>query len=54
MEAYLEKMKAAINSIQTELEGTIKHRVEDILTSIDWQSQSLLEELHTGYTNAPG
>jgi hypothetical protein len=39
-------MKATINSIQSELEQTIKNLVEDILTSINQQTKCLHEELH--------
>lgn len=34
-----------VNSIRTELKESIKHRVEDVLTSIDQQTQGLRKEL---------
>jgi hypothetical protein len=40
-----EKTEAAINFIRTELEEIIKHRVEDILISVDQQTEGLREEL---------
>jgi hypothetical protein len=40
-----EKMEAAINSIQSELEETIKQWVEDVLVSVDQGTWSLCEEL---------
>jgi BMFP domain-containing protein YqiC len=40
-----EKTEAAVNSVQAELEETIKHWMEDILTSVDQQTQGLHKEL---------
>jgi flagellar biosynthesis chaperone FliJ len=45
MDIHQEKMEAAINSIRTELEETIKHQVEDILSYVDQKSQGLFKEL---------
>jgi DNA-binding ferritin-like protein len=39
-------MEAAINSIQSELEETIKNLVENILASVDQRTQDLCEELN--------
>jgi hypothetical protein len=40
-----EEIKAAINSILSELEDTIKSWMENILASVDQQTQGLCEEL---------
>jgi hypothetical protein len=40
-----EKMEVVLNSIQSELEETIKQWVEDILVSVDQWTWSLCEEL---------
>jgi DNA-binding ferritin-like protein len=38
-------MEAAIHSIQSELEETIRHRVEDVLSYVDQKRQDLCKEL---------
>jgi hypothetical protein len=43
--ASQEIMEATINSIQSELEETIKNRVEDVLSSVDQATQRLHKEL---------
>jgi hypothetical protein len=40
-----EKMEAAIHSIRSELEETIKHRMEAVLLCVDKQTQGLCKEL---------
>jgi DNA anti-recombination protein RmuC len=40
-----EKMKARINAIRSEFELTIKHRVENVLSSLDQRKQDLRKEL---------
>jgi BMFP domain-containing protein YqiC len=41
-----EEIKTAINSIQSELEKTIRHRVEDVLVSVDQQTRGLCKKLN--------
>jgi pyrimidine operon attenuation protein/uracil phosphoribosyltransferase len=41
-----EQMKSAINSIQAELEETMKHWVEDELVCVDQRTQCLYKELN--------
>jgi hypothetical protein len=38
------KVEVTIPSIQAELEGTIKHQVEDVLSCVDQKIQGLREE----------
>lgn len=45
MDIHQEKMEAAIQSVQSELEETIKHWVEDILSCVNPKMQGLYEEL---------
>jgi hypothetical protein len=45
MDIHQEKMEAAIHSIRSELEETIKHSVEDVLLCVDQETQSLRKEL---------
>jgi ElaB/YqjD/DUF883 family membrane-anchored ribosome-binding protein len=40
-----EETDAAIHSIQSELEETIKHRLEDVLACVDQRTQGLCKEL---------
>jgi hypothetical protein len=40
-----EKMEVAIHSIRSELEETIKYRVEDVLACVDQKTQGLHKEL---------
>jgi hypothetical protein len=42
---YEEKMEAAVQFIRSELEETIKRRVEDVLSCIDQKTQGLRKEL---------
>jgi hypothetical protein len=42
---HQEKMEAAIHCIQSGLEETIRHRVEDVLSCVNPKMQSLCEEL---------
>jgi hypothetical protein len=46
MDIHQEKMEAAIHSIWSELEETIKHRVEDVLACVDKRMQGLCKELN--------
>jgi hypothetical protein len=46
MKAHQEKTEAAIHSIQSELEETIKHLVEDVLASFYQRTQGLRKELN--------
>jgi hypothetical protein len=39
-------MEAALNSIQSELEKTIRNQVDDVLAYVDQQTQGLHEELN--------
>jgi hypothetical protein len=48
-----EKTEAAMNCSQAELEETVKHRVNDALTSIDQQSQGLCEDLDARIKRSP-
>jgi hypothetical protein len=41
MDIHQEKMEAAIHSIRSESEKTIKHRVEDVLSSVEQKTQGL-------------
>lgn len=45
MDIHLEKLEAAVHSIQSELEETIKHRVEDVLACVNQKIQGLHKEL---------
>jgi hypothetical protein len=45
MDIHQEKMEAAIHSIWSELEETIKHRVEDVLSCVDQKTPGLRKEL---------
>jgi Zn-dependent M16 (insulinase) family peptidase len=40
------RMEATINSIQSEFEGTIRNRVQDVLASVHQQTQALRKELN--------
>jgi hypothetical protein len=40
-----EKMEAAMHSIRSQLEETIKHRAEDILSCIDQKTQGFRKDL---------
>jgi hypothetical protein len=42
MDIHQEKMEATIQSIWSELEEVIKHRVEDVLSCVDQRTQSLI------------
>lgn len=44
--ASQKNMEAAVNSIRSELENTIRIRVEDILASVDQGAQGLQEEVN--------
>jgi hypothetical protein len=44
MKSSQEETKAAIDSVRSELEKTIKHRVEDVLASVDQKTQGLRKE----------
>jgi hypothetical protein len=45
MDIHQEKMEASIHSIRTELEETVKHRVDDVLSCVDQKTQGLPKEL---------
>jgi hypothetical protein len=45
MDIYQEKMEAAIHSIRSELEETIRYQVEDDLACVDQKTQGLCKEL---------
>jgi hypothetical protein len=45
MSMHQEKMEAAINSTRSELQNTIKHRMEDFLSCVDHKTQGLRKEL---------
>jgi hypothetical protein len=45
MDIHQAKMEAAIHSIRSELEETIKHQVEDVLSCVDQKTQGLCKEL---------
>jgi hypothetical protein len=46
MKACQDKIDAAIHSIQSESEETIKHQVEDVLAWVDQRTQDLQKELN--------
>jgi hypothetical protein len=41
MDIHQEKMKAAIHSIRSELDETIKYRVEEVLSYVNQKTQCL-------------
>jgi hypothetical protein len=45
MDIHQEKVEAAMHSIRSELEETIKHRVEDVLSYVDQKTQGLRKDL---------
>jgi hypothetical protein len=45
LDLHQEKIKATIHSIRSELEETIKHQVEDILSCVSQKAQGLCKEL---------
>jgi hypothetical protein len=45
MDTYQEKMEATIHSIQSQLEETLKHQVEDILSCVDLKTLGLHKEM---------
>jgi hypothetical protein len=45
MKCSLEETEAEISSIWSELEETIKHRLEDVLSCIDQKTQGIRKEL---------
>jgi hypothetical protein len=44
MKSSQEETKATIDSVRSELEKTIKHRVEDVLASVDQQTQGIRKD----------
>jgi hypothetical protein len=46
MKAHQEKTEAPMHSVQSKLEETIKHQVENILACIDQRMQGMCKELN--------
>jgi hypothetical protein len=46
IDIHQEKMESTVHSIRSELEETIKHRVEDVLSCVDQNTQDLRKELN--------
>jgi transcriptional regulator NrdR family protein len=46
VDIHQEKMEATVHSIQSKLEETIKHWVEDVLSCVDQKTQDLHKELN--------
>jgi BMFP domain-containing protein YqiC len=47
LSASQEMMEAAINSIQSELEETIKNQMDNVLSSVNQWTQGIRKELNT-------